>query len=95
MHSDVVNGPSTGIFVFVVLAGAAMVVAGVLRAREERIEDTRRQWLQRWLTLGVWIAAVIVVPVFATTTHQPKLTAFVVFTVLLIMQQVRHDLRSR
>ena len=89
------NGPSTGIFVFVVLSGAIMIVVATLRAREERIDDTRRQWLRRWLALGLWITAVIGGPVLATGTEQPKLTAFVWLATLMIIAQVRHDLRRR
>lgn len=89
------NRPATGVFITVVLAGVPMFAAAVWRARAGRIDDTRRQWLQRWLTLGVWVLAVIVVPIFATTTEQPKLSLFVTLAIALIINQVRHDVRSR
>jgi len=90
-----VNGPATGLFITVVLAGVPMVAAVLWRARARPIDDTRGQWVQRWLTLGVWVAVVIVVPVFATTSEQPKLTAFATLAIVLIINQVRHDLRNR
>jgi len=81
--------------VLVLAAGVVMFGGWYARDRHVRPRRTRRQWLMRGVTVGLWAAAVVAVPVLGNDRSQPVLATFVDVAMLLAMLQGGRDLQAR